>query len=40
MDYSMPEMNGPQTTIEILRLCEDAGIAKPTVYCVTAYTED
>ena len=40
MDYSMPEMNGPQTTIEIFRLCKDAEISKPTIYCVTAYTED
>ena len=40
MDFSMPKMNGPQTTIEILRMCKDANIARPTIYCVTAYQED
>ena len=40
MDYSMAEMNGPQTTIEICRICKDANIAKPTIYCITAYEEE
>ena len=37
LDYSMPDMNGPETAIEIVRLCSDAGLEKPTIICVTAY---
>ena len=35
----MPEMDGPQTALEICRICKDAKMPKPTIYCVTAYSE-
>ena len=37
LDYSMPGLNGPKTSIEILKLCEKEGVSKPTICCVTAY---
>ena len=40
LDYSMPELNGPETAIEILRLCREAGCEKPTIICVTAYQDE
>ena len=40
LDYSMPGMDGPKTASEIFRLCEDAGVSKPTIYCVSAYQDD
>ena len=40
IDYSMPEMNGPQTAAAIVQLCADASIPKPYMICCTAYTED
>ena len=39
LDFSMPGMNGPQTAIEIIRICREADIPKPIIYCVTAYQE-
>jgi CheY-like chemotaxis protein len=39
LDYSMPEKDGPQTSIEICNLCQQKGIEKPYICCVTAYSE-
>ena len=39
IDYSMPEMDGPQTAEAIVKLCAEAGIQKPYMVCCTAYTE-
>ena len=40
LDFSMPEIDGPQTSIAIRELCSDAGIDRPYICCVTAYSED
>ena len=40
LDYSMPEKDGPQTASDIRSLCEEKGVVKPHICCVTAYSED
>ena len=44
MDYSMPEMDGVETTMAILRLCaEKASLinnAQPYVCCLSAYQDN
>jgi len=35
----MPEKDGPQTASAIRELCEEKGINKPHICCVTAYSE-
>ena len=37
LDYSMPQKDGPQTATEIRSLCEENGVKKPYMCCVTAY---
>ena len=42
LDFSMPEINGPQTSLAIRELCSEAGIDssnRPYICCVTAYSE-
>ena len=39
LDYSMPEKDGPQTAFDIRSLCEENGVQKPYICCVTAYSE-
>ena len=39
LDYSMPELDGPQTAIRIRQVCEEADIDQPYICCVTAYSE-
>ena len=39
LDYSMPEKDGPQTSIAIRELFKDADIDRPYICCVTAYSE-
>ncbi len=36
----MPVKNGPQTAFEIRSLCEERGVKKPYICCVTAYSEE
>ena len=39
LDFSMPELDGPSTAIQIRKLCTDANLACPWMACVTAYTD-
>ena len=39
LDYSMPELDGPQTAIRIRQVCKEANVAQPYICCVTAYSE-
>ena len=39
LDYSMPEMDGPQVSLEIYRILGEAQISIPYICCCTAYTE-
>ena len=39
LDYSMPELDGPQTAIRIRQVCRDANVDQPYICCVTAYSE-
>ena len=40
MDYSMPGLDGLQTTVEIRKICEKHKIqASPKIICLTAYTD-
>ena len=39
LDFSMPDMNGPQTATEIFRICDAAGLKRPTIFCVSAYQD-
>ena len=36
----MPERDGPQTASAIKAMCEEKGVTKPHICCVTAYSED
>ena len=38
-DFSMPELDGPQTSMQIHEICKNAGIDCPYIACVTAYQE-
>ena len=40
LDYSMPEIDGPSTASEIRSFCEEKGVTKPYICCVTAYSEN
>ena len=41
MDYSMPGLDGLQTTAEIRKICKANNIkARPMIICLTAYTEE
>ena len=37
LDYSMPEMDGPQVATEIRKLLSEANITQPIICCCTAY---
>jgi len=39
LDFSMPELDGPQTAIQIRQVCDDNFVVCPWLACVTAYTE-
>ena len=39
LDYSMPEMDGPQVSLEINRILGEEQIMVPYICCCTAYTE-
>ena len=39
LDYSMPELDGPQTAIRIRQVCKEANVEQPYICCVTAYSE-
>ena len=39
MDYSMPECNGVQATIEIREFLAQVGSPQPYICCLTAYSE-
>ena len=36
----MPEIDGPSTASEIRSFCEEKGVTKPYICCVTAYSEN
>ena len=36
-DFSMPQLDGPQTAIQIHKICKGADIDCPFIACVTAY---
>ena len=38
-DFSMPELDGPQTAYQIRAMCQSAGLKCPWIACVTAYQE-
>ena len=38
-DFSMPELDGPQTAYQIREICVEAGMKCPWIACVTAYQE-
>ena len=38
-DFSMPELDGPQTAKIIRQIYSDAGEPQPYIACVTAYTQ-
>ena len=40
LDYSMPDINGPETAEEIFSICDAAGIERPVIFCVSAYQEE
>ena len=40
LDYSMPDMDGPQTAIEILDKAREVQVPLPYICCLTAYTEN
>lgn len=39
MDYSMPEMNGLETSLKIIDLYKFYKTEKPIICCLTAYSE-
>ena len=39
LDYSMPEMDGPQVAIEIRNMLQSQDIKIPYICCYSAYTE-
>ena len=40
LDFSMPEMDGPEVAVQIRRLIDEAAIEQPYICCCTAYTND
>ena len=39
LDYSMPDMDGPQVAIEARHIFQQADIQMPYICCCTAYTQ-
>ena len=39
LDYSMPEMDGPQVAIEIRKILQEQDISQPMICCCTAYDD-
>ena len=39
LDYSMPDMDGPQVSIKVREITKSTGLAEPFICCCTAYTE-
>ena len=39
LDYSMPDMDGPQVAIELRHMLQRAGLQIPYICCCTAYSE-
>ena len=40
LDFSMPDMDGPEVAIKLRKLLNDVGLDAPTICCCTAYTEE
>ena len=40
LDYSMPDINGPEVAQEIRLLIEKASIPQPLIYCCSAYSHE
>ena len=40
MDFSMPEMNGTEATVEIRRFLDSVGLPQPYICCCSAYTDE
>ena len=40
LDYSMPDMDGPQVSIKIRKIISSTGLAEPFICCCTAYSEN
>ena len=39
IDYSMPEMDGPQVATEVRQILDMSGLEVPYICCCTAYAE-
>lgn len=39
LDYSMPEMDGPEFATRVRQLLKNANLEEPFIVCCTAYTE-
>ena len=39
-DFCMPELDGPQTTVQIRDVCRSLNIEQPFIACITAYDND
>ena len=39
LDFSMPEMDGPEVATKLIQTLKEANIEKPLICCCTAYAE-
>ena len=39
LDYSMPELDGPQLAVEIRKIMEENQLVRPIICCCTAYND-
>ena len=39
LDYSMPDMDGPQVSVKVREIISSTGLAEPFICCCTAYSE-
>ena len=37
LDYSMPDLQGPEVSIKVRRMLRDNAIRQPIIYCCTSY---